>query len=100
MNNYQSRVKDCLKGEIVAHDGTRRRTSKDLVTVLSRLQKLEHRVLTSTKDIMLERPLFENVKDTKSQIIREQTLFRANIESNQFWRKQEVRIRQIETGQH
>ena len=97
MNNYQSKVNDCLKGEIVTHDGTRRRTSKDLRTVLGRLQKLEHEVLTSTKDIMLERPLFENIKDTKSQIVRYQTKFRANIESNQFWRKQEVRIRQIES---
>ena len=98
--NYQSKVKDCLKGEIVAHDGRRRRsTSRNLCTVLGRLQKLEHQVLTSTKNIILEKPLFENIKDTKSQIVRGQTKFRSNIEANQFWKKQEVRIRQIESGQ-
>ena len=98
MNNYQSRVKDCLKGEIVAHDGRRRRTSRDLCTVLGRLQKLEHHVLTSTKNIVLEKPLFDNIKDTKSQIVREQTKFRSNIETKQFWNKQATRARIIESG--
>ena len=95
LKDIKKATKRALDGVEIGTDGRKTKSGgKDLKSTLSRLHRLEEKVRTDTSGIMLERPQFESDEVTKSQLLRDQYVFRVQMECAQYWLRQSVREHQ------
>jgi hypothetical protein len=93
--NVKKIVKNSLRGVVVDEFGTKHRCKVDLKSTLERLQRLEEKVRTDVRGIVLEKEIYDHkvIDITKSQVLRNNYVFKKNMENVEFWHKQEIRSR-------
>jgi hypothetical protein len=95
LKDIKKATKRALKGVEIDADGRKVQVGgRDFKSTLARLTQLEDKVRKDTSGILLERPQFEADEVTKSQMLRDQYVFRVQIECGQFWQRQAVREQQ------